>query len=151
MTAPEHSGSAKSGRQATDSPGPAEQGPAGQASTAQAPAPAPTLAAEDVEWVEELTSTWVEVYKKSATTVALLRILRERGPLPAAEIAPLLVERTGWDFTERGLYRTLRRLAGAGVLHVQKVPVARTGAMRQDFDLTGVGIAYLEQIELQLI
>lgn len=109
------------------------------------------LAAEDTEWVQELTATWVEVYKKSATTVALLRILRDGGPLPAADIAPLLTARTGWDFTERGLYRTLRRLAGSNVLQVTRVPVARTGAKRQDFDLTPVGVAYLERIERELI
>lgn len=126
--------------------------PEGRPTTDQPhPSGSSALAAEDAEWVEELTSTWVEVYKKSATTVALLRILRDDGPLSAAAIAPLLTARTGWDFTERGLYRTLRRLTGSTVLQVTRVPVARTGAKRQDFDLTPVGVAYLEHIERELI
>jgi len=111
------------------------------------PLPSP----EDAEWVEELTRSWVEVYKKSATTLALLRIVREHGALPAAHIAPRFAEATGWTLTERGLYRTLRRLADSGVLQLTKVDVARTGAKRQDFSLTPVGFAYLERIEGELV
>ncbi|ATG50286.1 hypothetical protein CFK38_01170 [Brachybacterium vulturis] len=108
-------------------------------------------AAEDAEWVEELARSWVEVYKKSATTLALLRIVREHGPVPAAGIAPRFAEATGWTLTDRGLYRTLRRLADSGVLHLEKVDVARTGAKRQDFALTSVGRAYLQRIERELV
>lgn len=109
------------------------------------------LGDEDAEWVEELIGSWVEVYKKSATTLALLRIVRDSGPLPAAEIAPLYAAATGWSITERGLYRTLRRLADAGALRIEKVAVARTGAQRQDFALTPVGEAYLRGIEARLV
>ena len=101
------------------------------------------LGDEDAEWVEELIGSWVEVYKKSATTLALLRIVRDSGPLPAAEM--------NWSITERGLYRTLRRLADAGALRIAKVAVARTGARRQDFALTPVGEAYLRGIEARLV
>ena len=106
---------------------------------------------EDAEWAEELSRSWVEVYKKSATTLALLRVVREHGPVPAAGIAPRFTQATGWTLTERGLYRTLRRLAEAGVLRLTKVDVARTGAKRQDFALTPVGHAYLERIERELV
>lgn len=106
---------------------------------------------EDAEWVEELARSWVEVYKKSATTLALLRIIRRDGPIAAAGIAPLFAEATGWALTDRGLYRTLRRLADSGVLDSRKVEVARTGAKRQDFSLTPVGLAYLERIERELV
>lgn len=109
------------------------------------------LSPEDAEWVAELTLSWVEVYKRSATTLALLRILRDHGPAPAAEIAPLFTEATGWSITERGLYRTLRRLAETGALAVERVDVARTGAKRQDFRLTAVGAAYLAGIEAESI
>ncbi|MDN5688296.1 MAG: hypothetical protein L0G94_16695, partial [Brachybacterium sp.] len=90
---------------------------------------------EDAEWAEELARSWVEVYKKSATTLALLRIVRAHGPISAAAIAPRFAETTGWTLTDRGLYRTLRRLADSGVLSLEKVDVARTGAKRQDFAL----------------
>ncbi|WP_193105076.1 PadR family transcriptional regulator [Brachybacterium sp. FME24] len=106
---------------------------------------------EDAEWAEELARSWVEVYKKSATTLALLRIIRTHGPASAAEIAPLFADATGWTLTERGLYRTLRRLTDSNVLEVEKVDVARTGAKRQDFALTSVGIAYLARIERELV
>lgn len=110
----------------------------------------PDLSAEDAEWVAELTESWVEVHKKSATTAVLLRIIATQGPLPAAQIAPRFTEVTGWSITERGLYRTLRRLADAGVLTVERIDVARTGAKRQDFALTPVGTAYLQAIDAQL-
>lgn len=113
--------------------------------------PAAPPAAEDVEWAEELARSWVEVYKKSATTLALLRILRDEGPLAAAGIAPRFTETTGWTLTERGLYRTLRRLAEAGVLSTRRVDVARTGAKRQDFALSPVGRLYLERLEDELV
>ena len=106
---------------------------------------------EDTEWAQELARSWVEVYKKSATTHALLRIVCDHGPIPAAGIAPHFAERTGWTLTDRGLYRTLRRLTDSGVLSLEKVDVARTGAKRHDFALAPVGLAHLEQIENELI
>lgn len=133
----EHAGHA--GRTAESSPGRAT------------PSSARTLSAEDAEWAAELARSWSEVYKKSATTLALLRIIRDLGPLPASEIAPLFTHVTGWSITERGLYRTLRRLAESGALRIEKVDVARTGAKRQDFELTAIGAAYLEGIEAQLL
>lgn len=122
-----------------------------ETSDRDADGPDAALSAEDVEWVAELAGSWTDVYKKAATTLALLRILRDAGPLPASGISPRFTEATGWPITERGLYRTLRRLADAGALSIQKVPVARTGARRQDFALTAVGRAYLERIEQQVI
>lgn len=117
------------------------------------PAPAPQASAspEDVEWADELARSWVEVYKKSATTLTLLRIIRDHGPIPAAHIAPRFATATGWTITDRGLYRTLRRLADSGVLSLEKVDVARTGAKRQDFALTPVGREYLGRIEGELV
>lgn len=112
---------------------------------------APALSPEDDEWAAELARSWVEVYKKSATTLALLRIIRDQGPIPAAEIAPKFATTTGWTLTDRGLYRTLRRLADAAVLRIDRVDVARTGAKRQDFALTPAGAAYLERIEGELV
>ncbi|MGO1225759.1 PadR family transcriptional regulator [Brachybacterium sp. AOP42-C2-15] len=109
------------------------------------------LSAEDAEWVEELARSWIEVYKKSATTLALLRIVGEHGPISATGIAPHFANATGWTLTDRGLYRTLRRLAESGVLSLEKVDVARTGAKRQDFALTAMGRAHLERIENELI
>lgn len=118
---------------------------------APGPEGTPELSAEDADWARELARSWVEVYKKSATTLTLLRIIREHGPVPAAGIAPRFAEITGWTLTERGLYRTLRRLAESGVLRAEKVDVARTGAKRQDFALTPVGRTYLQRIERELV
>lgn len=112
---------------------------------------APPLTPEDAEWADELASSWVEVYKKAATTLALLRLVRDHGPVSAQDIAPLFAETTGWTLSERGLYRTLRRLAQTGSLEISQVEVPRTGARRHDFSLTRVGRAYLQRIEGQLL
>ena len=101
----------------------------------------------DAEWAQELVTGWVETYKKSATTLALLRVIRRDGPLPAAAIATQLQEMTGWGLTERGLYRTLRRLADSRVLDIERVDVDRTGMKRQDFSITATGEAFLAGIE----
>ncbi|WP_259557888.1 helix-turn-helix transcriptional regulator [Brachybacterium sillae] len=109
--------------------------------------PAPGLSEEDTAWVEELTRSWLEVHKKSATTLVLLRLVRDHGPVSAAQLAPLVEDATGWGLSERGLYRSLRRLADAGALEISRADVARTGAKRQDFTLTAVGHHHLEGIE----
>lgn len=112
---------------------------------------APPLTPEDAEWADELASSWIEVYKKAATTLALLRLVRDHGPVSAQQISLLFADTTGWTLSERGLYRTLRRLAQTGSLEISRVEVPRTGAKRQDFSLTGVGHAYLQRIEGQLL
>lgn len=99
------------------------------------------------EWLDELVASWVEVYKKSATTLILLQIIDTRGPTSASEIGAELQRRTGWTLTERGMYRTLNRLASSDLLHVDGVPVARTGLQRKNFSLTAFGRRYLERIK----
>lgn len=106
---------------------------------------------EEVELLDELVRAWVEVYKKSATTRVLLRLIGDHGPVDTSTLADLLARQTGWEFTERGLYRTLRRLNGLGLLTVEDEPGRRTGARRHIHQLTGRGAAYLERIEASLI
>lgn len=103
------------------------------------------------EWVEELAGSWIEVYKKSATTLVLLRIISQNGPIPAQEIHTAFETKTGWSITERGLYRTLKRLASLGLLAITPVSVPGTGAKRKDFTVTPAGTLYLERIAESLI
>lgn len=98
------------------------------------------------EWLEELVYSWTEVYKKSMTTLMLLRVINELGPIAAEALGRELEQRTGWSLTERGLYRTLRRLASAGLLLTAEEPAARTGVMRKLFTLSETGGAYLRRL-----
>lgn len=102
---------------------------------------------ETEEWLDELVHSWIEVYKKSITTLELLRAVAELAPASANNIGERFTQATGWSLTERGLYRTLRRLTSFGLLHVEEVAVARTGAKRKDYSLTSIGSAYLRRIE----
>lgn len=101
------------------------------------------------EWLDELVTSWVEVHKKSATTLLLLRIVAVIGPAPATEIGGELNRRTGWAVTERGLYRTLKRMASNDLLDSQDVAVPRTGVARKDFTITAFGRRYLERIQAE--
>lgn len=102
---------------------------------------------EEDELLDELVRAWVEVHKKSATTLVLLRSIADAAPVTTSTIADTLADRTGWELTERGLYRTLRRLRGLGLLDVHEQPGRRTGAQRHVYELTSRGVAYLQHIE----
>lgn len=106
---------------------------------------------EEEELLDELVRGWVEVYKKSATTLVLLRLIAEAGEVDTATIADALTHRAGWEHTERGLYRTLRRLSGLGLLSIREQPGYRTGARRHVYGLTDRGTRYLHGIESALI
>ncbi|MGB7448416.1 MAG: helix-turn-helix transcriptional regulator [Ornithinimicrobium sp.] len=106
---------------------------------------------EEDELIEELVRAWVEVYKKSATTLILLRSIGDEGPVTTSAIADTLSLRTGWELTERGLYRTLRRLSDLGLVAVHEQPGHRTGARRHVYELTARGQAYLQRVESALI
>jgi PadR family transcriptional regulator PadR len=110
-----------------------------------------TQPSESEEWLDELVQRWTEVYKKSMTTLALLEVVEARGPIAAGLIGSALVESTGWGLTERGLYRTLRRLTATGLLTASEVAVPRTGAMRKDYELTPLGARYLARIRGELL
>jgi len=106
---------------------------------------------EEDELLDELVRVWLEMYKKSATTVVLLRSVANVGPVGTSAIADTLVQRTGWELTERGLYRTLRRLTDLGLLAVHEQPGHRTGARRHVYELTVRGSSYLQRVEAALI
>ncbi|MFT4189411.1 MAG: PadR family transcriptional regulator [Aeromicrobium sp.] len=105
--------------------------------------------AED-ELLDELHRGWLEVYKKSMTTLVLLRIVAE-GPTRTDDAAAAFTESTGWPLTERGLYRTLKRLTDCGFLEVTRHPGRRTGAARHEYALTDRGRRHLARLESSLV
>lgn len=102
---------------------------------------------EEEELIDELVRAWVEVYKKSAATLVLLRFIANQGPVGTPSIAEALASRTGWEIAERALYRSLRRLSGLGLLTVHQQPGHRTGAQRHLYEITDRGDTYLQHIE----
>lgn len=106
---------------------------------------------ETEEWLAELVDQWSAVYKKSMTSLVLLRIVRDHGPIGAAEVGAEFASQTDWSVTERGLYRTLRRLTSNGLLEVTEVDAARTGVKRKEHELTELGTAYIHEIEQRLL
>lgn len=106
---------------------------------------------EEDELLDELVRTWVEMYKKSATTLVLLRLIANSGPMDTSTIADTLTSQTGWELAERALYRALRRLSGLGLLTVITRAGHRTGAQRHVYEITERGSSYLDRIRAALI
>ncbi|MBO0909620.1 PadR family transcriptional regulator [Arthrobacter sunyaminii] len=106
---------------------------------------------EEQEWVQARVESWVETYKKSMLTPVVLRAVAEHQPVTVARVAEEVAAGTGWQITERSLYRTLKRLQDTGLLHSAEVDVPRTGAKRKEISLTGLGSQFLAGITASLV
>lgn len=106
---------------------------------------------ESREWVADRIESWVETYKKSMLTPIILALVARRQPAGIAEIAEGITASTGWQITERGLYRTLKRLEDSGLLSSTDVDAPRTGAKRKDLSLTSLGEELLSGVAANLV
>ena len=106
---------------------------------------------ENQEWVADRIQAWVQTYKKSMLTPVVLAVLAADQPAGVAEVADQVTATTGWQITERGLYRTLKRLQDSGLLTSTDVDAPRTGAKRKQLWLTPLGHELLTGITTNLI
>lgn len=106
---------------------------------------------ETEEWVAGRVESWVETYKKAMLTPVILQLVAIHQPATVAEIADQVSLTTRWQITERGLYRTLKRLQDSGLLTSHDVNAPRTGAKRKELSLTALGAQLLSGINLNLI
>jgi PadR family transcriptional regulator, regulatory protein PadR len=86
----------------------------------------------------EIVSRWAEVHKKSLTTLLIMVSLGSRS-MWSKEIEAWLVTVTGWEVTERGLYRTLQRMSELGLIEYERVNAPKTGADRKSYTLSRLG------------
>lgn len=100
----------------------------------------------DQEWLATRVDTWVETYKKSMLTPVILHQVLVRQPVGVGELADAVEAATGWPLTERGLYRTVRRLQDEDLLASTDVDVPRTGVRRKMLSLTTLGLELLSGI-----
>lgn len=103
------------------------------------------------EWVAHRVESWVETYKKSMLTPVILALVAEHQPTTVAELAHHITATTGWDLTERGLYRTIKRLQDSGLLDSTDVDAPRTGAKRKEISLSPLGSELLDGVRKNLI
>lgn len=101
------------------------------------------------EILEEYLNSWVETHKKSALLFIILRILSDQS-LWARDVQTKITELTGWQITERGLYRSLQRMEKQGLLEHVKQSAAKTGADRKIYKLTDLGQSLLRDISREL-
>lgn len=106
---------------------------------------------EEQEWIDHRVDTWVETYKKSMLTPVTLSLVATHQPAEISTIAEAVTAATGWQITERGLYRTIKRLQDSGFLESSAVDAPRTGAKRKRLSLTPLGASYLSGIKDHLV
>ncbi|HJE76368.1 MAG TPA: PadR family transcriptional regulator [Brevibacterium epidermidis] len=106
---------------------------------------------EEREWIDHRVETWVETYKKSMLSPVTLSLVAEHQPAEISTIAEAVTSATGWQITERGLYRTIKRLQDSGFLQSTAVDAPRTGAKRKLLSLTALGASYLSGIKNNLV
>ena len=112
---------------------------------------APSRPEESEEWLADKIDSWVETYKKSMLAPVILSIIGRHQPAGITTIAEAVARSTGWHVTERGLYRTIKRLQDSGLIASAAVEAPRTGAKRKDLSLTPLGQRYLEGITSNLV
>ena len=106
---------------------------------------------EEQEWIDHRVDTWVETYKKSMLPPVTLSLVATHQPAEISTIAEAVTAATGWQITERGLYRTIKRLQDSGFLESSAVDAPRTGAKRKLLSLTSLGASYLSGIKDNLV
>ncbi|QZY51944.1 helix-turn-helix domain-containing protein [Leucobacter tenebrionis] len=111
----------------------------------------PTHPGENEEWMSGRIESWVETYKKAMLTPVILRLVAIHQPVTIATLLADLTARTGWQITERGLYRTVKRLQDSGFLTSDDVAAPRTGAKRKELALSDLGARFLEGIDANLV
>lgn len=109
------------------------------------------LTSEEREWLDHRVESWVETHKKSMLTPIALSLVATHQPAEISTIAEAVTAATGWQITERGLYRTIKRLQDSGFLQSTAVDAPRTGAKRKLLSLTPLGANYLSGIRGSLV
>lgn len=106
---------------------------------------------ENDEWLMHRVASWVETYKKSMLTPIILDLVGRHQPVGISTVAELVTRATGWHVTERGLYRTCKRLQDSELLTNIDTSAPRTGAKRKELSLSPLGEKYLAGISENLV
>ena len=85
----------------------------------------------------------METYKKSMLAPITLSLVAAHQPAEISTVAEAVTAATGWQITERGLYRTIKRLQDSGFLQSTAADAPRTKAKRKMLSLTPLGASYL--------
>ncbi|AZT99467.1 helix-turn-helix transcriptional regulator [Brevibacterium linens] len=109
------------------------------------------LTPEEREWLDHRFESWVETYKKSMLTPITLSLVAKHQPAEISTVAEAVTAATGWQITERGLYRTIKRLQDSGFLVSTAADAPRTGAKRKLLSITALGAGYLTGIRGNLV
>lgn len=101
------------------------------------------------ELVEEQAYAWVENHKKSALSYLILKALSTKS-MWSKDIETWVKNKSGWDISERGLYRVLSRMQKQGSIEFSSISAERTGADRKVYSLTPEGTALMKTIQGEL-
>ena len=102
------------------------------------------------ELVDEQIYSWTEMHKKSAVSFLVLSALKDN-KMWSKDLESWIRTTTGWNISERSLYRVLRRMQKQGSIQFEAEPVARTGAERKVYAMTPEGKSLLTFFRSPLI
>ncbi len=111
----------------------------------------PQRPSEEDEWLTDRIESWIETYKKSMLTPVILALVSKHQPVTVAELSERIHQTTGWELTERGLYRTIKRLQDSGLLESYEVDAPRTGAKRKKIAVSDLGLGLLNEIYQSIV
>lgn len=104
---------------------------------------------KDQEWEEfqaEVVDRFRELHKKSMVTVLIMLALTEHS-MWAKELEKWCDDIAGWQISERGLHRTLKRMNGLGLIEYIENGAPRTGVKRKTYSLSEFGFSTLKAIK----
>lgn len=84
-------------------------------------------------------------------TPVTLCLVEKHQPAEISAIAEAVTAATSWQITERGLYRTIKRLQDSGFLQSTAADAPRTGAKRKMLLLTPLGASFLSGVQGHLV
>lgn len=103
------------------------------------------------EWFRHKVFSWVETYKKAMLTPTILALVEAHEPLTVSELNERIETNMGWHLTERGLYRTIKRLEDSDFLTITSAEAPRTGAKRKVIALSELGARMLTGVRQNLV
>lgn len=105
------------------------------------------MLSENEEYINELSLSWFEVYKKSISTYIILTILNKESMWSKqikGSISKLSYNKL--DMDDKSLYRALRRLEKQGLITHSTEKGQKTGLSRNIYSISGDGRLFLKKI-----
>lgn len=103
---------------------------------------------EQGDFASAIVERWIETHKKSMLTFVILTALNDT-PMWSRQLSEWVKRTTGWRLTERGLHRTLQRMANLELIQYKKTNSPKSGADRKVYQVTEFGVKIARSIQTE--